>query len=416
MSQSFGARLRQRREEQHIALSAIAEQTKIKLSLLEALERDDVSHWPSGIFRRAYIRAYGHAIGLSPDAVVREFLEAFPEPGEDITSALATAAADTDRGRGARTRLRHLVSSAIGSLSRSARVHPADGRQEARPMSGSPAVDTELRASLETWRERGLVEGTTGVVYREPSDDPAVFGSAFDLESSASEASEGQPVEEESAIAAESPRGHVPDAPQNATLETAAGVQPPASPVSDFLALADLCTQLGRVEGADELESVLGEAGRILDASGLIVWLWDPSASALRPALVHGYSDQVVAQLPPVEHDADNATAAAFRLAQPCRIASGHGTSGALVVPLLTPRGCAGVLALELQDGREQAESFRAAATIIAALLSQLVGGAEPAEVMEEEDQAMRPAVGDLPTTVLRVNVRPDGHARVPIR
>jgi len=46
MPESFGARLRQRREEQQIALSAIAEQIKIKSSLLEALERDDVSHWP----------------------------------------------------------------------------------------------------------------------------------------------------------------------------------------------------------------------------------------------------------------------------------------------------------------------------------------------------------------------------------
>ncbi len=56
MPESFGARLRQRRERQQIALTSIAEQTKISLSLLEALERDDVSHWPAGIFRRAFIR------------------------------------------------------------------------------------------------------------------------------------------------------------------------------------------------------------------------------------------------------------------------------------------------------------------------------------------------------------------------
>ena len=50
MSECFGARLRQQRERQQIALTTIAEQTKISLSLLEALERDDVSHWPTGIF------------------------------------------------------------------------------------------------------------------------------------------------------------------------------------------------------------------------------------------------------------------------------------------------------------------------------------------------------------------------------
>ena len=47
MPESFGARLRQQRERQQIALTAIAEQTKIGLSLLEALERDDLSHWPA---------------------------------------------------------------------------------------------------------------------------------------------------------------------------------------------------------------------------------------------------------------------------------------------------------------------------------------------------------------------------------
>src|SRR4051794_31058369 len=86
MPESFGARLRQRREQQHIALVTIADQTKIKLSLLEALERDDVSRWPAGIFRRAFIRAYAHAIGLEADVVVREFLEIYPDPIEVVTT------------------------------------------------------------------------------------------------------------------------------------------------------------------------------------------------------------------------------------------------------------------------------------------------------------------------------------------
>jgi len=97
MSETFGARLRQRREGQAIALVTIAEQTKIKLSLLEALERDDVSHWPSGIFRRAFIRAYAHAIGLNPDVVVREFLEIYPDPIEVVTTEAIALAVDGAR-------------------------------------------------------------------------------------------------------------------------------------------------------------------------------------------------------------------------------------------------------------------------------------------------------------------------------
>ena len=120
MPESFGARLRQRRERQQIALSTIAAQTKIKRSLLEELERDDVSHWPSGIFRRAFIRAYAHAIGLEPDAVVREFVELHSDPIE-VVAAMSTIVPGADSASvtaGPPTRFRYLVGTAVDSLSR----------------------------------------------------------------------------------------------------------------------------------------------------------------------------------------------------------------------------------------------------------------------------------------------------------
>ena len=86
MDGSFGARLRLQRERQQVPLTTIADQTKIKIALLEGLERDDVSHWPTGIFRRSYVRAYAQAIGLEPDPVVREFLIRYPDPFEDETA------------------------------------------------------------------------------------------------------------------------------------------------------------------------------------------------------------------------------------------------------------------------------------------------------------------------------------------
>jgi hypothetical protein len=82
MSDSFGARLRQERERRHIALATIAATTKIKVTLFQDLERDDVSRWPAGIFRRSFIRVYAKAIGLDPEVVVREFVERFPDPAE----------------------------------------------------------------------------------------------------------------------------------------------------------------------------------------------------------------------------------------------------------------------------------------------------------------------------------------------
>ena len=88
---AFGPRLRRERERRQISLTSIAENTKINRSLLEALERDDVSRWPTGIFRRAFVRSYAEAIGLNGDEVVREFSERFPDPSAPPTAPPAEA-------------------------------------------------------------------------------------------------------------------------------------------------------------------------------------------------------------------------------------------------------------------------------------------------------------------------------------
>lgn len=85
--ESFGARLRSERERRRITLELIAANTKIGLGLLKGLERDDVSRWPSGIFRRSFVRGYAEAIGLDADATLREFLERFPDPQAPVAAA-----------------------------------------------------------------------------------------------------------------------------------------------------------------------------------------------------------------------------------------------------------------------------------------------------------------------------------------
>ena len=149
MPEGFGARLRKQREERQIDLGWIAEETKIKRSLLEALERDDVTHWPSGIFRRAYVRTYAQIVGLDPDVVLREFLEVHPEPVDGLAAAAAAAIEEAARRNAApATRLRTIVDSAIGSLAKLRRPGAIDGplpaapplNQPAPPVVGPPAV------------------------------------------------------------------------------------------------------------------------------------------------------------------------------------------------------------------------------------------------------------------------------------
>lgn len=77
----FGASLRHERERRGISLDEIAEQTKVSASLLSGLERGDLSRWPAGIFRRAFVRSYATAVGMDPELTLAEFLRVFPEDG-----------------------------------------------------------------------------------------------------------------------------------------------------------------------------------------------------------------------------------------------------------------------------------------------------------------------------------------------
>jgi cytoskeleton protein RodZ len=392
MPDSFGTRLRQRREERQIALSSIADDTKIKLTLLEALERDDVSHWPSGIFRRAYIKAYAHMIGLDPDEVVREFLEVHPEPAEVAAAAALAAAEETTRKAGPPpTRLRNIVDSALGSL---VRLRRSAGAEDSTPPASSQVPAAKLAPNRVV-----ISESQVGYGGSDTSDDDTVPGIRLD-HLYAGTASAQEPIADQppldrtgdtpaDVVTASVPVVDVPVPDEPPAVETTAAAPqtepseplntnpalPPSSPAtgSDLEAVAGLCTAFARVVDRNEVQRLLHEAARILDAIGLIVWVWDATAEALTPALVYGYSDKVLAQLPTVRRDGDNVTAAAFRTGQTCELPGTRHSSGALVVPLLTPDGCAGVLALELQPGVEETRAIRAAATILAAVVTQLV-------------------------------------------
>ena len=73
----FGGKLRLARERRGISLQQIAASTKISMTALEALERNDMSKLPGGIFSKAFVRSYALEVGLDPDETAREFLERF---------------------------------------------------------------------------------------------------------------------------------------------------------------------------------------------------------------------------------------------------------------------------------------------------------------------------------------------------
>ena len=331
MPETFGRRLQERREQRQVALSAIAEETKIKLSLLEGLERDDVSRWPGGIFRRAFIRSYARAIGLDPDVVVREFLVVHPDPVDvgptEPVDGPEKSAVEPEQGGGFWRQLGSSVRTLTG----------------ARPAAGG--LDLSRLAIHEAPISQPAV-----VAVKPPEEKSSPVAIAEQPEAIA----ETKPPEEKA-----SPR---PEAiPETRQLEEL-----------DLCAAAQLCTELGQLHDPADATERLARASQLLNASGAIVWVWEPIGAALQPALTHGYSPQVVTQLPLVRREADNATAAAFRSARLAVVAGGEHGNGALAVPVLAPTGCVGVLALELPDGRERLRPVQAMATILAAQMATL--------------------------------------------
>jgi transcriptional regulator with XRE-family HTH domain len=361
MPESLGARLRRRREEQQIALSTIAERTKIKTSLLEALERDDVSHWPAGIYRRAFIRSYATAVGLDPDPIVREFLERYPDPEEAVVETPPPPAG-----------IRGVFGLALGSLARLGRA-PAAEPPPAPPGPLHHRPETPAASRVVVDRDLGHDDGSADPVTL---DDVASPLPSF--EQDPAEGDEAPPHREDG------------DHPV-ANIAVASVALPPAF-AADLASVAQVCTGFARVQTVDELPALLEQMAHVLGARGLIAWVWDPLLDALRPALAYGYSGALLEQLPTVRPDDDNATAAAFRSSEPCAISGTDDASGALVVPLVSADGAGGVLAIELPHGWEQDSAVRALATICAAMLAPLIGVTRAVQAPSGEEPDAPPA------------------------
>ncbi len=75
----FGEQLKRLREQRGISLREIADHTKLSVRALEALERNDISRLPGGIYSRGLVRAYAEHIGADPEKTVQDFIARFPD-------------------------------------------------------------------------------------------------------------------------------------------------------------------------------------------------------------------------------------------------------------------------------------------------------------------------------------------------
>lgn len=92
----FGPHLRRAREKRGLSLQQVAATTKISARVLDALERNDISKLPGGIFSRSFVRAYAREVGLDPEETVERFIGSFPPEADERAPAAAAQAVDAE--------------------------------------------------------------------------------------------------------------------------------------------------------------------------------------------------------------------------------------------------------------------------------------------------------------------------------
>jgi cytoskeleton protein RodZ len=74
-----GATLRRARNAKQLTLEQVAERTKVSVSVLKALENNDVDRLPARVYARGFLRAYAKEVGLDPGETVNEYFQQFED-------------------------------------------------------------------------------------------------------------------------------------------------------------------------------------------------------------------------------------------------------------------------------------------------------------------------------------------------
>jgi transcriptional regulator with XRE-family HTH domain len=82
VSDDIGGRLRRARECRGLSLADAARLTKLSLNVLQAIERNDFTSLPGGMFRKAYVRTLAAEFGLNPNELAADYCARFEPPVE----------------------------------------------------------------------------------------------------------------------------------------------------------------------------------------------------------------------------------------------------------------------------------------------------------------------------------------------
>lgn len=73
MSLTLGEKLRQAREERGISIMEVSEQTRISPLYLEAIENDNYSPLPGGIFNKGFVKTFAKYVGIDENEALQDY-------------------------------------------------------------------------------------------------------------------------------------------------------------------------------------------------------------------------------------------------------------------------------------------------------------------------------------------------------
>ena len=197
--ETLGDYLKSKREALNISLQEIAQVTRIRRSILEAIEGNRYDLLPPKVFAQGFIKSYASYLGLDENEVIKRYAELVEAPDEDTKTAEVRTSSSSGRFFFIILLVAGLIAAAVFLL----RMNPGDENtddsvpQETAPVSAPPAPVTpapDESASVESGRETAEVpaaftstimaeEGslTTAAVEGPPSETagqqpPAVAG------------------------------------------------------------------------------------------------------------------------------------------------------------------------------------------------------------------------------------------------
>ena len=149
-----------------------------------------------------------------------------------------------------------------------------------------------------------------------------------------------------------------------------AATVPAASAPPTLDALARLCSDLGRVSEASELDGLMKRGADLLGATGLVVWVATPDGEHLTPAVAYGYGAAALERIGNIPLSGENVTVSAFKNAAAAKTSPQDGRP-AVAVPILAPAGPVGVVAAEVSRERNL-DTVTALAMVMAAQMATL--------------------------------------------